>query len=136
MKFIFQIKILRKYFQYFPRFLISGAFTNIVFYSFFSFFYYFTSSHVIALSVAYPISITVGIFIHAVFSFNIGKPNFLNTIKYIALYLISYMVNLFILDVGVVKYNYQVYLVQAYATVFVVIFNYLGLRFFVFYSRI
>ena len=131
----FHIKIY-KIFRYFPRFIVSGVITNIAFYSCFSIFHHLTGSHVIAVSVAYPISIMVGIFLHSIFSFDIGKPDLSNIIKYVALYFTSYIANLFILDVGVNNYAFQVYFVQAFATVFVVIFNYLGLRFFVFYSRL
>lgn len=116
----------------FSRYVSMGIVTNLVFYTIFWVALKLYENHFLAVSLAYPISIFVGVFLHSGFSFSFGKPGTYEAFKYILVYVTGYFLNLLVLYIGVDVLLFAAVAVQVVATMVVVMFNYVSLKFFVF----
>lgn len=115
----------------FIKYILVGFLNNIVYYLSFLFLIYICELHYIfAVVISYSISMLFGYFFNSKFSFQVMDKK--NLSKYIFLYFASMVFNISILFILIDILSLEASFSQAIATIFVVFFNFMGLKFYVY----
>lgn len=107
------------------RFIIVGIFNTIFGYSIiFSSMYIFNFSPIISNFLGYSISFFVSFFMHKKFTFNSTNSNFLEIIRFLITFIISYFFNIIVLLIMLYIFKSDIGLSQVIAGFFYVIISF------------
>lgn len=118
----------------FFKYILVGIITNIGYYGAFLISMYVAKLHYsISVILSYSLSILIGYSLNSKFSFKVMYKT--NLLKYIILYSSSMLLNIFILFILIDFYKLEAWVSQSISTLFIVLFNFTGLKFYVYQTK-
>ena len=113
-------------------FVLIGLINNLIGYSLYLFLTYLGIEPKKSMTLLFLLIMFTGFFFNRKYTFSYEKKLLFTSIGYSLLYLFGYLVNLLILIIFVDYLKFQHQLIQAFATFFIALINFIILKFFIF----